>query len=93
MPANYRGVLTVAGVFLSFFITVFLWIPVDAAASANEAWTPWPTWSAGVAQDFGLQARDFDLDDRNRELLDQIHGDDDDDQDEDEAIANHRLSQ
>lgn len=41
-------------------VLMFAWLPVDIFASPRAAWSPWPSWSAGVLHDFGIQALDFE---------------------------------
>ncbi len=43
-------------------LSTFLWIPVSAAVASHADWSPWPTWSAKVLHDFGIQAIDFEVD-------------------------------
>ena len=38
-----------------------LWIPVNVLASPDSNWSPWPAWTAGVLNDFGVKARDFEV--------------------------------
>ncbi len=36
------------------------WVPLDALASGQTHWSPWPQWSAQVLRSFDIPARDFE---------------------------------
>lgn len=38
-----------------------LWLPINAAASPGSHWSPWPSWTAAVLKDVGINARDFEV--------------------------------
>ena len=40
---------------------LLVWLPVNVLASPESHWSPWPTWSAGVLNDFGVKARDYEV--------------------------------
>ena len=53
-------VLAPAGIGIAAML--LLWIPIDVAASARSAWSPWPTWSARALQAAGIFVRDYEID-------------------------------
>ena len=40
---------------------LLVWLPVNVLASPESHWSPWPAWSAGVLNDFGVKARDYEV--------------------------------
>lgn len=55
------GVATAALLTTAFATVLFVWLPVNVLASPSSHWSPWPTWSADVLNDFGVKARDFEV--------------------------------
>ena len=53
----------------------FVWLPINVLASPASYWSPWPTWSAGVLNDFGVKARDFEVFD-HRYALHELYDED-----------------
>jgi beta-lactamase regulating signal transducer with metallopeptidase domain len=49
-------------------LAALIWLPVDVLASPRANWSPWPTWTADVLHDFGIDARDFERYDTRFEL-------------------------
>ena len=47
--------------------------------TAAKLWSPWPKWTAGVLHDFGIHARDFEVQGSRDNLQELIDPDDDDD--------------
>jgi bla regulator protein blaR1 len=41
---------------------LFLWLPLNPAASQRSVWSPWPAWSAEALDPFGVQVRDYEVD-------------------------------
>lgn len=41
-------------------VTSCAWLPLDALASGQSHWSPWPQWSAQVLRSFDIPARDFE---------------------------------
>lgn len=41
-------------------VTSTLWLPINAMAAPDTSWSPWPSWTARVLHEFGIQARDFE---------------------------------
>lgn len=39
-----------------------LWLPANATASGRSMWSPWPSWTAEVLHEFGIVARDYEID-------------------------------
>lgn len=61
-PTTRRVGIAMATLLATALVTVlFVWMPVNVLASPNSHWSPWPTWSAGVLNDFGVKARDFEV--------------------------------
>lgn len=56
---------------------LLVWLPVNVLASPDSHWSPWPTWSAGVLNGFGVKARDFEVYDHRYELHELFNEDDD----------------
>lgn len=52
-----RRKLTAVAVLISL-----AWLPVNAAASGRSMWSPWPGWTAKVLYEFGIVARDYEID-------------------------------
>ena len=57
-----RAKAATAGLLAIAVVTVLLmWVPVNVLASPASHWSPWPTWSARLLNDFGVKARDFEV--------------------------------
>ncbi len=39
-----------------------VWLPIDVSASSRSVWSPWPRWSASALYEFGIAARDYEVD-------------------------------
>ncbi len=39
-----------------------VWLPIDVSASSRSVWSPWPSWSAHALYEFGIPARDYEID-------------------------------
>lgn len=46
-----------------------VWLPVNGLASSRSWWSPWPSWSAALAGDLGLPARDYEVFDPRSQLF------------------------
>ncbi|HVJ67202.1 MAG TPA: M56 family metallopeptidase [Caulifigura sp.] len=49
-------------------LAAFVWAPLDALASTQTKWSPWPRWSASALRAFDVPARDFEPYDRRTRL-------------------------
>lgn len=63
---------------MAIIIAPMLWLPVNAMASSQSVWSPWPKWTATVLHDFDFHARDFEVNAYGIDL-DESHDDDDHD--------------
>tara|TARA_R110002072_G_scaffold302100_1_gene483902 strand:+ start:65152 stop:66327 length:1176 start_codon:yes stop_codon:yes gene_type:complete len=77
LPAATRraGFATALLLAVAVVSSSFVWLPVNVLASPNSHWSPWPAWSAGVLNDFGVKARDFEIYD-HRYALHEIYDED-----------------
>lgn len=48
--------------FVAASLLGLLWLPVNLTASNRSLWSPWPGWSANVLREFGVAARDYEID-------------------------------
>lgn len=53
----------------SVIVLAVLWLPVNVLASPRSSWSPWPSWSANVLHDFGIQAPDYEPFDARSQLF------------------------
>lgn len=61
-PGDERRILSaLVAVFL--LVTALVWAPVNAVASPGSVMSPWPAWTARILHDFGVNVRDFELND------------------------------
>jgi len=61
-PGSKGSGLTAAIVLaVATVIAPTVWLPVNAMASSQSAWSPWPKWTAAVLHDFDIHARDFEV--------------------------------
>jgi beta-lactamase regulating signal transducer with metallopeptidase domain len=44
------------------FVISLIWLPTNVAASARSLWSPWPSWTARMLHEFGIVARDYEID-------------------------------
>jgi beta-lactamase regulating signal transducer with metallopeptidase domain len=58
----------IATLVLCGFACTAAWLPVDSLASSRSMWSPWPSWSAALATDLGIAARDYEMYDRRTQL-------------------------
>lgn len=61
-PKNPQGRMPWAQAVLAMLALTssFIWVPLDALASSQTNWSPWPQWSASVLRAFDIPARDFE---------------------------------
>ncbi|MGD9856474.1 MAG: M56 family metallopeptidase [Planctomycetaceae bacterium] len=57
-----RTLLRVGVVAVVAAVSTGLWLPINVCASSRSAWSPWPAWSARALYEFGIPARDYEVD-------------------------------
>jgi hypothetical protein len=50
-------------------LCMLAWLPVNSLASSRSRLSPWPSWSAALARDLGLPARDYEAYDPRSQLF------------------------
>ncbi|MCA9024224.1 MAG: M56 family metallopeptidase [Planctomycetaceae bacterium] len=50
------------GLIAAALLMTVLWLPVNVEATSRSLWSPWPSWSASALFEFGIPARDYEID-------------------------------
>lgn len=52
----------IPAILLASVLAMFVWIPIDVAATSRSLWSPWPQLSATLLHEVGLPVRDYEID-------------------------------